>query len=137
VHTIAEPAPEHALDVACGTASWRQDLGDAGAYFRSRLSEALGRSTVSAGTVTGYGEPIGVFVVRDIAGKAGCSMGPLSDYVTVDRVRGTLIAHELGHCCGLWHTKEAGNLMLPAANTETMTRTQQAIFRNSRHVTFR
>ena len=64
-------------------------------------------------------------------------MGPLSDYVTVDRVRGPLIAHELGHCCGLWHTKEAGNLMLPAANSETMTRTQQAIFRNSRHVTFR
>jgi hypothetical protein len=137
VHTIAEPAPEHALDVGCGTASWKQDLGDAGAYFRSRRSEALGRSTFSAGTVTGYGEPIGVFVVRDIAGKAGCSMGPLSDYVTVDRVRGTLIAHELGHCCGLWHTKDAGNLMLPAANTETMTRAQQAIFRNSRHVTFR
>jgi hypothetical protein len=87
--------------------------------------------------VTGYGEPIGVFVVRDIAGKGGCSMGPLSDYVTVDRVRGTLIAHELGHCCGLWHSGDAGNLMHPAANTETMTRSQRAIFRNSRHVTFR
>jgi hypothetical protein len=137
VHTIAEPAPAHALDVSCGTGSWKEDLGDAGAYFRSRLSAALGRSTGSSRTVTGYGEPIGVFVVREIAGKAGCSMGPLSDYVTVDRVRGTLIAHELGHCCGLWHTKEAGNLMLPAANAETMTRAQQAIFRNSRHVTLR
>ncbi len=91
----------------------------------------------SARAVTGYGEPIAVFVVRDIAGKGGCSLGPLSDYVTVDRARGRLIAHELGHSCGLWHAKEAGNLMLPAADSESMTRSQQAIFRNSRHVTFR
>ena len=134
IHTVAEPAPDHALDVACGGTSWKQDLGEAGAYFRARLAAVRGGLAKAA---TGYGEPVGVFLVRDIVGKAGCSMGPLSDYVTVDRVRGPLIAHELGHCCGLRHTKEAGNLMLPAANSETMTRAQQAIFRNSRHVTFR
>jgi hypothetical protein len=137
VHTVAEPAPAHALDVSCGRTSWREDLADAGAYFRSTRAAVLGGAASSAGAVTGYGEPVAVFVVRDIAGKAGCSMGPLSDYVTVDRVRGALIAHELGHCCGLWHTKDEGNLMLPAANREAMTRTQRAIFRNSRHVTFR
>jgi hypothetical protein len=137
VQTISEPAPADALDVSCGRTSWKEDLGGAGAYFRRTRAAALRGSASPAGAVTGYGEPIAVFVVRNIAGKAGCSMGPLSDYVTVDRVRGTLIAHELGHSCGLWHTKDEGNLMLPAANQESMTRTQRAIFRNSRHVTFR
>jgi hypothetical protein len=137
VRTIEEPAPGAVLDVDCGRDSWKQDLGEPGAYFRAKLAAARRGLRATAGTVTGYGEPVGVFVVRDIVGKAGCSMGPLSDYVTVDRVRARLIAHELGHCCGLWHTREAGNLMLPAANSEAMTRSQQAIFRNSRHVTFR
>lgn len=136
IHTIEEPAPDYALNVDCGSGSWAQDLGEAGAYFRDKLSAAQSGFS-SARAVTGYGEPIAVFVVRDIAGKGGCSLGPLSDYVTVDRARGRLIAHELGHCCGLWHAKEAGNLMLPAADSESMTRSQQAIFRNSRHVTFR
>jgi hypothetical protein len=137
VETIDEPAPDVVLDVECGRASWREDLGEPGAYFRGVLAAARRRGVSAVGAATGYGEPIGVFVVRTIAGKAGCSMGPLSDYLTVDRVRGPLIAHELGHCCGLWHSRDAGNLMHPAANSETMTRSQQAIFRNSRHVTFR
>jgi hypothetical protein len=137
VTTIEEPAPGFALDVNCGTGSWQEDLGEAGAYFRRALSTARRRRVGAAGAATGYGEPIGVFVVRDVAGKAGCSMGPLSDYVTVDRVRGPLIAHELGHCCGLWHSSEPGNLMHPAATSEKMTRPQQAVFRNSRHVTLR
>ena len=133
VVTAAEPAPDAALDVACGRGSWLEDLGEAGAYFRRMHALAGG----GGASVTGYAEPITVFVVRDVAGKAGCSMGPLSDYVTVDRVRGPLIAHELGHACGLWHTGEPGNLMLPAATSEEMTRLQRAIFRNSRHVTAR
>jgi hypothetical protein len=135
VHTVEDPSPGYALDVDCGANSWKQDLGGAGAYFRRTLEEALGDASAAGARATGHARPIGVFVVRDIAGKAGCSLGPLSDYVTVDRVRGPLIAHELGHSCGLWHTKEDGNLMLPAANREAMTRVQRAIFRNSRHVT--
>jgi hypothetical protein len=132
IETIEEPAPDRVLHVECGSGSWTQDLGEAGAYFRRRRVAAPGSSTRA---VTGYGEPIAIFVVRDVAGKAGCSLGPLSNYVTVDRVRGPLIAHELGHSCGLWHSRTAGNLMLPAADSEAMTRLQQAVFRNSRHVT--
>ncbi len=137
VSIVQEPAPDYVLDVECGSGSWKQDLDDAGAYFRAKLSAARDGAASTARAVAGYGEPIAVFVVRDVAGKAGCSLGPLSDYVTVDRVRGRLIAHELGHSCGLWHSDDPGNLMLPAADSETMTRSQQAIFRNSRHVTFR
>ena len=131
IHTVEEPAPGHVLDVDCGARSWTQDLGEAGAYFRGKQ-----RGVASFGrAATGYGEPIAVFVVRDIAGKGGCSLGPLSDYVTVDRVRGRLIAHELGHSCGLRHSRDTGNLMIPTADSETMTRAQQAVFRNSPHVT--
>jgi hypothetical protein len=130
VRTIAEPAPHAALHVGCGAGSWTQDLGEAGAYFRRTRTAPEGVARIA-----GRGEPITVFVVREVAGKNGCSLGPLSDYVTVDRVRGPLIAHELGHSCGLWHSRSAGNLMLPAADSETMTRLQQAVFRTSRHVT--
>ena len=42
IHTVAEPAPDHALDVACGGTSWKQDLGEAGAYFRARLAAVRG-----------------------------------------------------------------------------------------------
>jgi len=132
IRTLEEPAPHAALHVECGSGSWIEDLGEAGAFFRSRSATAgAGRS------VRGYGRPITVFVVRDIAGKAGCSLGPLSDYVTIDRVRGPLIAHEFAHSCGLWHSGTPGNLMLPAADSEAMTRLQQAVFRSSRHVTLR
>jgi hypothetical protein len=136
IRTTRDPAPDYALDVSCGTGSWTQDLGRAGAYFRKLLAAQDGNPS-SARSVVGYGEPIAVFVVRDVAGKAGCSLGPLSNYVTVDRVRGRLIAHELGHCCGLWHVEDAGNLMRPAADSGAMTRAQRAVFRNSRHVTRR
>jgi hypothetical protein len=130
IRTIAEPAPHAALHVGCGASSWTQDLGEAGAYFRRMRSASGGVAGIG-----GRGEPITVFVVRDVAGKNGCSLGPLSAYVTVDRVRGPLIAHELGHSCGLWHSRSSGNLMLPAADSGTMTRLQQAVFRTSRHVT--
>ncbi len=137
IRTIEAPAPAYALDVECGAGSWLEDLGGAGGFFRGQLSAAESGLASSARAVAGYGRPISVFVVRDIAGKGGCSLGPLSDYATVDQVRGHLIAHELGHSCGLWHSKAVGNLMLPSADSEAMTRVQQAIFRNSRHVTFR
>ena len=137
VRTVEAPAPGYALDVECGAGSWLEDLGDAGGFFRGQLAGAESGFAPSARAAAGYGRPISVFVVRDIAGKGGCSLGPLSDYATVDQIRGHLIAHELGHSCGLWHTKAAGNLMLPSADSETMTRLQRAIFRNSRHVTYR
>ena len=93
VRTVAEPAPAAALDSPCAEGSYRADFGPGGAFFRRHREP---------GGVTGSGGPITVFVVRDVLGKAGCSLGPLVDHVTVDmsaltgrRLR--VLAHELGH----------------------------------------
>jgi hypothetical protein len=86
--------------------------------------------------------PVTVFVVRDVLGKAGCSLGPLVDYVTVDmgalksRTRRVLV-HELGHACGLPHSGAAGNLMLPRRMGERLQPWQVAVLRTSRHVSYR
>jgi len=133
VQTIAPPAPPQALDSPCAEGSYRADFGPGGDFFR-RHRERAG--------VTGSGAPITVFVVRDVLGKAGCSLGPLVDYVTVDmsaltsrRLR--ILAHELGHACGLPHSSAAENLMLPSRMGDRLQPWQVAVFRSSRHVTYR
>ncbi len=133
--TVADgPAPRAALEPPCPEGLWRADLGAAGPYYR-RL-----RATTPAGAFAGYGAPITVFVVADVRGRGGCSLGPLGDYVALEpRVlrHGTrrLLAHELGHSCGLPHSHREGNLMRARDPGEELTRLQRAIFRNSRHVT--
>lgn len=133
VRTIAEPAPPAALDSPCAEGSYRADFGTGGAFYRRHREP---------GGVTGSGGPITVFVVRDVLGKAGCSLGPLVDHVTVDmsaltsrRLR--VLAHELGHACGLPHSSAAENLMLPSRMGDRLQPWQVAVFRSSRHVTYR
>lgn len=133
VVTLDVRAPPEALDSPCAEGSWRADFGPGGAFFR--------RFGVR-GPASGSGAPITVFVVRDVLGKAGCSLGPLVDYVTVDtgalrgRTRRVLV-HELGHACGLPHSRRAENLMLPRRMGDRLESWQVAVLRSSRHVTFR
>jgi hypothetical protein len=133
VATLEVPAPPAALDSPCAEGSWRADFGTGGAFFR-RFSARRGANGARA--------PVTVFVVRDVLGKAGCSLGPLVDYVTVDmtalegRTRRVLV-HELGHACGLPHSRAAGNLMLPKRMGERLQPWQAAVLRSSRHVTYR
>jgi hypothetical protein len=131
--TVAdERAPGRALDAPCrNTGLWRTDLGAAGPYFRRlRVHGAIGQ-----------GAPITVFVVRDVVGKCGCSLGPLGDYVTIDpsglggRTR-RILAHELGHSCGLRHKRDPENLMRARGPGGRLTRWQRAVLRSSRHVTY-
>jgi len=138
VVTAPHAAPKAALDVHCtdGAArgAWRDDVGLAGAFFRDLMAKT------TAGTLTGYGAPVTVFVVRSISTHNGCSLGVAADYVTIEAgaVKSTrrLLAHEVGHACGLWHTSRPNNLMIPKGPGEELTRWQAAVLRSSRHVTY-
>ena len=135
VVTADGPAPAARRDAPCTSQGlWRTDLGPAGGFFRGlRIRGGL--------RFIGRGAPLTVFVVRDVVGKCGCSLGPLGDYVTVDaeglggRTR-RILAHELGHSCGLRHKPDERNLMRPKGPGEELTVWQTAVFRSSRHVTY-
>ena len=135
-HVVTAPhaAPKVALDVHCTDGAWRDDVGQAGTFFRSLMA------TTTAGTLTGYGAPVTVFVVRSISTHNGCSLGVAADYVTIEAraVKATrrLLAHEVAHACGLWHSRRPNNLMIPKGPGEELTRWQASVLRSSRHVTY-
>lgn len=132
--TVSQPSPAAALDVHCDDGAWQEDLGPAGAYFRRLCAKNL------SGRLLGYGEPVTVFIVRQISNKGGCSLGPLTNYVTLKASTlsrsHTLLAHEVGHACGLLHRPDKPNLMYPQGPGKELTPWQVAILRNSRHVTY-
>lgn len=78
VKTAPYAAPSEALEMNCGTGAWTADLGKAGDYFGRRQARSM------SGTLTGYAAPVTAFIIRNVRGKKGCSLGPLVDYITVD-----------------------------------------------------
>ncbi|MFN0020494.1 MAG: hypothetical protein ACKVP0_19730 [Pirellulaceae bacterium] len=145
VSVLDEPAPREALDVHCDAQAWREDFGMAGQFFSRHLARNF------FGTLLGVGAPVTVFIVRDVKDKAGCSLGPLTDYVTVAPIglagsslngdetgplhAGT-IAHEIAHACALWHVGDRSNLMHPSTDGTELSLWQKVVLRNSRHVTY-
>lgn len=109
-----------------GPAALKEEFRIAGSFFASHLS--------------GVFYPVTVFVVINIKGASGCSLGPLSDYVTLDPVganQTSVLAHELAHACGLWHMNEKANLLYPYHKRgDEVKWWQKNIFRGSRHVTY-
>src|SRR5215203_4145393 len=98
----------------------------AGSFFASNLS--------------GLFYPVTAFVVLDIDHASGCSLGPLTDYVTLDpdgAKNASTLAHEIAHACGLWHVPSKSNLLWRTYNRgDEIKWWQKNIFRSSRHVTY-
>ncbi len=132
VEVIPEPAPLAALEVGCSRA-WLDEMGEAGDFFAKHLA---GWNIIPI-TVT---FPITAFVVRDVKDKIGCSLGPLTDYITLDPAgvkSESTLSHEIGHCCGLLHFDSQKNLMFPnAPRGNNVKGWQMNIFRSSRHVQY-
>lgn len=133
VQIIEKPAPEAALSVGCGLDAWGDEFGEAGEFFASHV--AGWNASPVEGTF-----PITVFIVRDVKGKNGCSLGPFSDYVVLD-IDGALVEnvmmHEMGHSCNLWHSGSRSNLMWHDINRGDKVKWfQKNLLRSSRHVLY-
>lgn len=137
--TIKEPAPSSALDVRCdGVGAFSNEFGEAGDYFTGNLA---GWNVIPIS----LGFPITIFVVRTISGgNIGCSLGPLTDYVTVSPIGAVdmyNMSHEIGHSCGLspfnLHRSNNSNLMYASTpRGSNLTGWQKFLVRGSRHCTF-
>jgi hypothetical protein len=134
IHTIDARAPDANLDVHCGAGAWGDDLWVAGSWFEltanSYCFDGAGQRLI------GWAAPVIVFVVRDVEGKKGCSIGPFSDYVTIEGGDPVCVAHEVGHACSLWHVDPPDNLMNGQCGGTKLKKWQRVILRNSRHVTY-
>ena len=129
------PSPKNILNVGCDSPAASEDLGTPGAQFEILASTQCCFYS-NFRRLIGYGAPVVVFVVRDVKGKLGCSLGPLTDYVTVEGGNPICIPHELGHACNLWHVDISDNLMNHDCGRRKLKWWQVAILRNSRHVTY-
>jgi hypothetical protein len=134
VQVLDGAAPTAALYVRCDGGAVLDELGEAGDYFAKHLA---GWNAIPIS----LSFPITVFVVRDVDSKGGCSLGPFTDYVTVelDGVKSdSLMAHEIGHALGHFgHLGDSSNLMYKHNSRGDHVRWwQKNLFRNSRHVTY-
>ncbi|MCB0707530.1 MAG: hypothetical protein KDC34_19580 [Saprospiraceae bacterium] len=133
VQILPNIAPAAALSVECDSGAAKNEWGEAGEYFADNLA---GWNAIPLS----FRFPITAYIVKDIAGKIGCSMGLFTDYVTVSEAgvkSDSTLMHEIGHCCNLLHRDNQKNLMFPNdGRGNDVTGWQKFVFRNSRHCTF-
>lgn len=136
VQQLGTAADQLQLDVGCNQRALKEDLGSNGGRL-DRLA-LQGHPRGSYRRLTGWGAPIMALVVHSVsAGKlAGCSLGPLTDYITVRHDKPVCLAHELGHACNLIHSQDPNNLMNPTCGGVHLSRWQVLVLRLSRHVTY-
>jgi hypothetical protein len=133
VQIIEGPAPTAALDVSCEGGAFSGEFEEAGDFFAKHLA---GWNVIPIS----LGFPVSIFIVRSMTGADGCSIGPLSDYVTMTPTAVAelnVMAHETGHSCSLWHSGSHSNLMWhdPTRGNEVKW-FQQNLLRSSRHVQY-
>lgn len=115
-----------ALHTKGSTGALTEEFKTAGSFYAANLRAPI--------------YPVTAFVVLSIKGATGCSLGPMTDYVTLDHSAArdnSILAHELAHACGLWHLSDQENLLWNRKNRGDKTNWwQKNIFRGSRHVTY-
>jgi hypothetical protein len=131
---VTTPAPGYALDVGCDGDAFTEDLWLTGGWFErtanTYANDGNGRNLI------GWASPVVVFIVKDVDGKRGCSMGPFSNYVVIEAKDPVCLAHELGHACSLWHVDGRTNLMYSSCGGTRWRKWQRILMRGSRHVTY-
>ncbi len=137
VHTVAGISADRILDVHCDFGAWTDDVGLTGSYFEFTAlrfcADGSGRRLI------GLASAVVVFAVRDVEPDKGCSLGPFSDYVTIEAKDPVCFAHELAHACSpIWqlHHDDVANLLHKSCQGTELTKWQKIWIRNSRHVTY-
>lgn len=139
VEDIHEVVPTDERDrnlvVECDFGAWTDDLFLTGSNFELWANvycfDGAGRRLI------GWASPVVVFVVEDVVGKRGCSLGPFSDYVTIEAADPGCLAHELGHAVYPWsHHGDPVNLMHSSCGGTQLREWQRILMRNSRHITY-
>ena len=123
---LQKKTPNEVLYTKGGIGALAEEFKIAGSFLASNLRGSF--------------YPITAFVVLDINHAAGCSLGPLTDYVTLDpdgAKNDSTLAHEIAHACGLWHLRSKSNLLWRTfSRGDEVKWWQKNIFRGSRHVTY-
>ena len=123
---LQKEPPNEVLYTKGSIGALSEEFKIAGSFFASNLSGAF--------------YPITAFIVLDIDHASGCSLGPITDYVTLDpdgAKNTSTLAHEIAHACGLWHQRDRSNLMWRTfGRGDEVKWWQKNIFRSSRHVTY-
>ncbi len=135
ITTVDGPSPGYVLDVGCNADAWGEDLWLPGTFFQAIMAwHCLEGAT---GRVLGIRPTIVVFCVRGIPGNtAGCALGPLTDYLTIEGRNPLCLAHEIGHKVGLWHCCSGANLANGTCGGTNLEAWQVLIARNSKYVTY-
>lgn len=147
-------------DLLIGECDWdgvKADWGSDGNLINIQTKLQIKANFIRS--LLGYGAPTVIFVIKKFSdpSKAGCSLGPVRDYVQVEGSALTigpngltnnvyLIPHECGHACNLTHsyfdgnsfeTYALSNLMNPdGARGNELTKWQVAVLRGSRRVSY-
>ena len=130
-------APNNPLVYSCDAGGFFSDWWIQGSFYE--FATSLCKFEDGWRRVLGYGAEIIVFVVDDVEGKIGCSMGATTNYVMIESTSSqNTTAHEIGHACGLLHNDDSNNLMFSSAGTNlrTLTNWQISVLRWSRHCVY-
>jgi len=126
VEVLSSSVPQNVLFTKGGSGALSEEFKMTGNFYAANLFAPI--------------YPVTAFIVTDIEGATGCSLGPLTDYITLGHegaIDETVLAHELAHACGLWHVKDKTNLLWHTSSRgDKIQWWQKNIFRGSRHVTY-